>query len=44
MCSNNHRDRFNILLGKTVDLKEVDTTQTNLKYHRIGGWIGKELS
>jgi rod shape determining protein RodA len=25
-----HRDRFNILLGKTVDLKGMDT-QTNLK-------------
>jgi hypothetical protein len=26
-----HRDRFNILLGKTVDLKELDIIRINLK-------------
>jgi rod shape determining protein RodA len=35
-----HRDRFNILLGKTVDLKGIGYN-TNQSEIAIGGWLGK---
>jgi rod shape determining protein RodA len=36
-----HRDRFNILLGKTVDLKGIGIIQTNLRSIGSEGWLGK---
>jgi hypothetical protein len=40
MYLQHHRDRFNILLGKTVDLKELDIIRINLKF--IGSEDGSE--
>jgi hypothetical protein len=36
-----HRDRFNILLGKTVDLKGIGIIQTNLRSPSDPEWLGK---
>jgi rod shape determining protein RodA len=42
MYLNNTRDRFNILLGKTVDLKGIgyNTNQSEIAIGS-GGWLGR---